>query len=50
MQTILGKHWHHLPPEEIVDLLDTDPDKGLDSFEVGHRQQRFGPNALNDRI
>ena len=49
MQTILGKHWHHLPPEEIVDLLDTDPDKGLDSFEVGHRQQRFGPNALTPR-
>jgi len=49
MQTILGKHWHHLPAEEILDLLDINSDKGLDSFEVGHRQKRFGPNALTPR-
>ena len=21
MQSLLGKHWHHLPAEEVVDLL-----------------------------
>ena len=46
MQTILGKHWHHLPAEEITQLLDTRPDKGLDIFTVRRRQERFGPNQL----
>ncbi len=49
MQTILDKHCHHLPAEEILDLLDTNPDKGLDSFEVERRQEQFGPNALTMR-
>jgi cation-transporting P-type ATPase F len=46
MQTLLGKHWHHLPNEEILHLLETDESKGLDLFELNHRQERFGPNAL----
>ena len=49
MQTLLEKHWHHLPQEEVLDLLDTDADKGLDRFEVEERQQNFGPNALTQR-
>jgi magnesium-transporting ATPase (P-type) len=49
MQTLLEKHWHHLPLEEVLDLLDTDPEKGLDRFEVEDRQQDFGPNALTQR-
>ena len=24
MQTLMGKHWHHLPVEEVVQLLETD--------------------------
>jgi len=46
MKSLLQKHWHHLPQEEVLDLLDTNPDKGLDRFEVEDRQQEFGPNAL----
>ena len=46
MQTILGKLWHQLPTSEILELLQTDPDCGLDRFEVEARQQRFGPNAI----
>ncbi|MEZ0395773.1 MAG: cation-transporting P-type ATPase [Anaerolineales bacterium] len=49
MQTILGKHWHHLPVEETLELLGSHPQKGLDTFEVRHRQQHFGPNALTPR-
>jgi cation-transporting ATPase F len=49
MQTLLEKHWHHLPQEEVLDLLDTDPEKGLDRFAVEDRQQNFGPNALTQR-
>ncbi len=49
MKTLLEKHWHHLPQEEVLDLLDTDMDKGLDQFEVEKRQQDYGPNALTQR-
>jgi len=45
----MEKHWHHLPQDEVLDLLDTDPDKGLDRFEIENRQQDFGPNALTQR-
>jgi len=46
MQSLLGKHWHHLSPEEVVDLLDTDSQAGLDLFEIKHRHERFGPNQI----
>lgn len=46
METLIAKHWHHLPEEEVVDLLDGNPEKGLDQFQVKHLQETFGPNAL----
>ncbi len=46
MKEILEEHWHHLPEAEVTDFLGTDPDRGLDTFEVGHRLGRFGPNAI----
>ena len=46
MQTILGKHWHHIDNEEVVQLLETDDKSGLDTFEVALRQEHFGKNAL----
>ncbi|HPD41520.1 MAG TPA: cation-transporting P-type ATPase [Anaerolineae bacterium] len=49
MQQLLSRHWHHLPTEEIQELLETNPERGLDRFEVEHRQARFGPNALTPR-
>ncbi len=49
MQSLLGKHWHHLPPEEVVDLLDTDSQAGLDLFEIKHRHEHFGPNQITPR-
>ena len=49
MNTLLGKHWHHIPSQEVLDLLDTNAQQGLDTFEVKHRQERFGPNALTAR-
>ena len=38
MKPLLQKHWHHLSQEEVLDLLDTNPDKGLDRFEMEDRQ------------
>jgi magnesium-transporting ATPase (P-type) len=49
METILCKHWHHCSAEELATLLETSMDRGLDSFEVKHRQVRFGINALTIR-
>lgn len=49
MQTILGGHWHHLPADEVLQLLDSDAKRGLDIFEIQHRRERFGPNALTPR-
>lgn len=46
MNSLLDKHWHHLPTEEVIDLLDSDRESGLDTFEVKRRQERFGWNLL----
>ncbi|HSG10519.1 MAG TPA: cation-transporting P-type ATPase [Gammaproteobacteria bacterium] len=46
MDTLLAKHWHHLPREEIATLLESDGASGLDTFEVAHRQANYGPNRL----
>lgn len=49
MDILIDKHWHHLPAEEVVDLLDGKSEKGLDHFEVQHRQESFGPNAISTK-
>jgi Ca2+-transporting ATPase len=49
MNSLLGKHWHHLSIEEVEDLLDTDIKQGIDQFEVKHRQEHFGPNLLTPK-
>lgn len=38
-----------MPSSEVLDLLESDQEKGLDIFEVKHRQERFGSNALTQR-
>lgn len=46
MEILLAKRWHHLAADEVVELTGSSLEKGLDSFEVGQRQGRFGPNVL----
>jgi len=46
MDTLLARHWHHLPRDEVVTLLESDAARGLDTFEVARRQAHFGPNRL----
>ncbi len=46
MDTLLSRHWHHLPQDEIETLLESNASHGLDTFEVSHRQTHFGPNRL----
>jgi Ca2+-transporting ATPase len=49
MDTILNNHWHHLPAAEVLELLESDPQIGLDTFAIRHRQDHFGPNQLTPR-
>lgn len=46
MERILSPHWHHLPEDEVLDLLNSDKKKGLDIFETEERAKQFGPNRL----
>ena len=46
METLIGRHWHHLPAAEVADLLSGDAGRGLDVFEVERRRRHFGPNVL----
>ncbi|RLA18269.1 MAG: cation-transporting P-type ATPase, partial [Gammaproteobacteria bacterium] len=46
MQSLLDKHWHHLPTEEVVELFDTHVENGLDLFDVQTRAEAFGANEL----
>ncbi len=49
MSLILQKHWHHLPFEEVIELLEANPRAGLDMLEVKHRQHRFGLNKITSK-
>ncbi|HXH64510.1 MAG TPA: cation-transporting P-type ATPase [Mariprofundaceae bacterium] len=49
MRAQMNEHWHHLPASEVLDLLASDPAKGLDSLEITERQGAFGPNRLSPR-
>ncbi|MBP1711002.1 MAG: ATPase, P-type (transporting), superfamily, subfamily, partial [Deltaproteobacteria bacterium] len=49
MESLVCKHWHHCPAEEVTTLLTTHPSKGLSQFEAGHRLKRFGPNSVTPK-
>mgnify|MGYP003654970908 CR=1 FL=1 len=46
MEILFEKHLHQLDAEEVVTLLDSDPQKGLDRFEVESRRERFGAMVI----
>ena len=46
METLITGHWHHLPADEVVDLLESDPAKGLGMFTIENRLEEFGPNVI----
>ena len=49
MDNLIGTHWHHLPAREVVELLESDQQHGLDRFSVEHRQKEYGPNRITTR-
>jgi cation-transporting P-type ATPase F len=49
MDTILHNHWHQLHANEVLELLESDPQRGLDIFAIRHRREHFGFNQLTPR-
>lgn len=49
MDTLIGRHWHHIDHEEVAMLLGTNASRGLDAFEYKARREHFGPNTITER-
>jgi len=45
----VAEHWHHLSVAQAAELLETDPEEGLDLFDVKRRRERYGANELSPR-
>jgi Ca2+-transporting ATPase len=46
MQLSTDHSWHHLSPEQTAELLQSNPETGLDEAQVTERRQRYGVNAI----
>lgn len=46
MDRILGKHWHHISATELLEILDSNQEHGLDELEAQRRLKELGPNTL----
>lgn len=46
MEQLVGDKVHSLEADEVLRILDVDPEKGLDLLEVRARQERFGRNVV----
>lgn len=46
MEGLFCQHCHHLPVEEVAQIIETDVARGLSAFDVKHRLERFGPNVV----
>ena len=44
MERILDDHAHHVPAEQVMELMGVEAHRGLDLFEVARRRERFGAN------
>jgi cation-transporting ATPase F len=50
MDFFLSKHaWHNVQVSEVIDILKTDPDKGLSNSDVDKRVQQYGRNIITPK-
>jgi len=47
--SLLERHWHHLPANEVAELLGCDLVHGLNADEVRRRRDTFGANLLTPK-
>jgi Ca2+-transporting ATPase len=46
--SVSNTNWHHVDVEEAIQVLATDPDRGLTTAQVKERQQQYGLNELTE--
>jgi Ca2+-transporting ATPase len=44
----LDEDWHHLPPDNVINLLSTSQDTGLTSEQAANRLEKYGYNQLKE--
>lgn len=49
MDSLTDTTWHNLEALQVIRILESEPEKGLDSLEVTRRALEFGPNAIKPR-
>lgn len=49
MENLVKKGWYHLPLDEVIELLETNPESGLDRFETENRRKQFGSNLITSK-
>ena len=49
MKTTNNEHWHHLTTNQVLGLLETQPDWGLHPLEVENRITLYGSNILTQK-
>jgi len=49
MSTLKEGLWHHIPPEELLEQLGCNAERGLDPEEAVSRLGQFGPNRLTPK-
>ncbi|MEM5786547.1 MAG: HAD-IC family P-type ATPase, partial [Syntrophobacteraceae bacterium] len=47
MEKLSAKTWHSMPDDEVLNLLETSKDAGLDESEANRRQVHFGLNIIS---
>ena len=46
MENLTGKRWHPPAADEVINLLSSNREYGLDLSEIEERQARFGPHTI----
>ncbi|OIP54629.1 MAG: carbonate dehydratase [Helicobacteraceae bacterium CG2_30_36_10] len=49
MQHLIGKSWHSLEPEKIVELFESSASEGLSPLNIKHLEEFFGKNELKEK-
>ncbi len=49
MQHLMGRNWHSLEADEIVELFESDAGDGLGPLSIKHREEFFGKNELQEK-
>ncbi len=49
MQHLIGRSWHSIESEKIIEIFESDAIDGLGPLSIKHREEYFGKNILKER-